>query len=316
MLKRVVDSTLDQDMGVMGITRLDEQMRLAGIVVEESDQQDAPRHVQGNDPIDGPHITDEMLSRLENVDFSVATVAQCEAILNELLSKSIITEGADRDAMVDRLSGIISSMVDDCQDLDEAKIFKTFAARGTKLIKKVRKTGQAKIKSKRMGRKYRMRHKAIIKKGAIKRAKKGWFKRVMKLRSAKMGKKDAIRPIAKLMGGKVESVVDDLRGALYEGTVGMSSVRDEIVERIASIFDLMDEMYGQDDIAHVFDEALEPIIDKVAAGQLTEAAMSNDEFHSMVKPSINLIVKVVESMETGSVGFSYVEESEGNDGEA
>ena len=88
-------------------------------------------------------------------------------------------------------------------------------------------------------------------------------------------------------------------GALLEGEDGRENlnVRDEIIDRVGTIFDLLIEEFNDNDVTSVLAEAYEPLLDSWTGGRLDEDVMEHDDFIAEVKPVVALITKSLDRID-------------------
>jgi hypothetical protein len=275
--------------------------------------------VTEQDPIEGSVVTHELFNRIAGLDFSRLTVENVDEILDHLKVKDL-PDGDER--LAARAAEVVNMLIAHKGQLDEASVFRTFAARSGKMVTKHRRTGTKARKARMLSKKYRRMHKGQIVRQAKKREHKGWFKRVMKMRAAKMGgavAKRAIRPIRNLVGaGKPSAggmaslaasadmeIANDLRGVLSESRV-QAGARSEVIERLNNIFALVSEMYDSESIDDVLEEAFLPVVERAGAGTLTEDTLNDEEFVAALAPCLNVVTRVMESIENGEVDFDYL----------
>ena len=337
-MQNKIVSTFEQDMQTFGIkTTVADQRTLSGMgvlteesvvmasqpgrdtaIVESAAVVKEMTALNANDPIDGPVVTHELFNRIAGLDFSKLTVESVDEILEGLKAKDL-PEGDE--GLAKRATEVVNMLLNCKGQLVEGSAFRTFAAHSGKMVTKHHVTGTAGRKARMQARKYRRMHKGQIVRAAKKREHKGWFKRVMKMRAAKMGAhaQRVIRPIRNLVGAGKPSAVpggqlaasadmeiaNDLRSVLSESRV-QAGARSEVVERLNAIFELISEMYASESVDDVLEEAFIPVIERANAGTLTEDTLNDDEFVATLAPCLNVVTRVMESIENGEVDFDYL----------
>ena len=337
-MKNQIVSTFEEDMKTFGIsTTVADQRTLSGmgVITEESVVMASPpsrdtaivesaavvsemKAINANDPIDGPVVTHELFNRIAGLDFSKLTVESVDEILEGLKAKDL-PEGDE--GLAKRATEVVNMLISHKGQLAEGSAFRTFAAHSGKMVTKHHQTGTAGRKARMQAKKYRRMHKSQIVRSAKKREHKSWFKKVMKMRAMKMGAhaQRVIRPIRNLVGagkpgamagGQLAASADmeianDLRSVLSESRV-QAGARSEVIERLNSIFELISEMYNAESVDDVLEEAFIPVIERANAGTLTEDTLNDDEFVAALAPCLNVVTRVMESIEQGEVDFDYL----------
>jgi len=79
-------------------------------------------------------------------------------------------------------------------------------------------------------------------------------------------------------------------------------VRDEIIERVVLIFELLSEEFADQSVFEIYEDAVNTMIDTYEAGRLDEDVMGEDEFIAELEPVLSLITKSLEKLEEGDLG--------------
>jgi hypothetical protein len=331
--KNLVETTLEQDLRSLGLSSsVQDQMVLAGVAtlgesvldggVQRMDRgvmMESTEAVASDDPIDGPVVTRELFNRMAALPFERMSADDCDALLEELKAKDL-PEGDD--ALRARAEEVVGLILRHRSALEEASMMRY--GKGSMRKIRVKKHLGAKARKEHMAaKKYRRTHKTQIRKSMKKMERKAILQKVRMLRAKKSNKAlGGIKPMRKLMGvgsrGPISSlaasaeseIARDLRSVLSESRVQAHGVRAEVVERLNAIFALISEMYASEDVNAVLEEAFAPVVDRASAGSLTEDTLDDAEFVSVLTPCLNLVTKVMESVETGDVDFDFLGEDD------
>jgi hypothetical protein len=314
--------TLSEELAGLGIKgSVDEVLALAGKPLsEDAVRTTGIRSVESLNAAPTA-LTHEILQRVEQLDVETLKLEDVENILKELSGLDVDEKDTK---LVEHAQQIVTMLINTKRGLEEGATFKTFAAHGTKKVVKHKQYGQKARKARRMAKIFRRKNKARIALKSRKRELKGWFKRVTKLREAKQPNhvhavNKAIvgsRHLPGIAASADSEIANDLRSVLSEARASRS-LRNQIVEQFATVFDLIDELYNSEKVGAVIDEAFQPIDDRDQAGTLTEESLDDDEFMEMLSPCISLVGRVLESVEAGKVDFEFIEltEDDENDDE-
>ena len=71
----------------------------------------------------------------------------------------------------------------------------------------------------------------------------------------------------------------------------MATVRDELLDRVGSIVEMLSEEFVDEAVTRIFEAAYEPVAASWEAGRLDEDVMDEDEFIAEIKPMLTLIHK-------------------------
>jgi hypothetical protein len=328
---------MEQDMAAFGLrTSLVDQQMLSGMTLSEDVAGaiaplglPAPALDEGADPIDGPVVTHELFSRIAALPFERMGAEDVDALLEGLKEKDL-PEGDER--LAARAQEIVEMLLRVKGNLDEA-MGSRFAAGTTRKKRYHKATGAVALAMKMASRK--RRRTSAGRKSAklqLKKSHLGRIKQLMLKRAAKLGLKPKSHPksaaglfkaahkstggsqgSAKRSWGTVASSSDseialDLRSVLSESRV-QSGIRAEVVERLNNIFALMSEMYASDEVDAVLEEALTPVVERATAGTLTEDTLNEDEFVAALAPCLNVVTRVMESIESGDADFDFLGEA-------
>lgn len=85
-------------------------------------------------------------------------------------------------------------------------------------------------------------------------------------------------------------------------TGAVIGVRDEIIERVVSILEFLNEEFADQSVTAIYNEVVETMIDTYEAGRLDEDVMNEDEFIAELDSALTLITKSVAKLEDGELG--------------
>lgn len=243
-----------------------------------------------DDPIDGKLVTRELLSRIVNLPLENMEADDFDAILNELKQKEL-PEGDEE------LAGLAEAVV---EQLVEAKVQRIRKAKGG-FVKKAKagfqKVGGA-IKRIAVGKrikKARERKKYMRSGGRIKAAK--WRRTVGKRHEKRLKSRKAV----------ASDLAIDLSTLVSESIVGDKYA--PVMERLASIFDLLDEQICDAEVCAVLESTWENL-----TSQITEDT-NEEDFMEAIKPSLVVIKRCLEEFETVDQAEDQAAASEGDDGD-
>lgn len=237
-------------------------------------------------------FTAEYAEKIKGLDFGSMSEDDL-AELGEALSK-IKCE----DDMRDELDATIKLV------MDEGKKEKIIKA--GKKVTIIRKTGGEAAKARREGKKYRMTHKAALKKSRKKQ----------KIKARRSGSAQAKTARKHAAMGEASEFANELRALLSEGKeVVESSLRDEIIDRVGSVLEKLENEINDDAVVDLMVEQFDAVMDLYGNGNLSESNMDDDEFVNALNPALVLIQKCFDKVEEGAYDAQWesVEEDEIDD---
>jgi hypothetical protein len=255
---------------------------------------------EGEDPFEGSVLSEELLERMEALDYEAADPDTLDELLAAIGDKQV------PEALEARLAAV----------LDEMKKIRISAGKITRV--NVRRGSKA-MKAKRKARLEYKRHRAKIKIGRKKRMRKAGAKikarKTARKRKSLFGKlKGLVRKAGKKLGGLVKKVkgkmglsgglgksesklARELEALLAESRSGEAGLRDEMVARIGDCLVLLDWIIGDEDVTECFCEAYEPIVESYCGDALTEARVDDAAFVARIAPVTRLIGKCVSELQ-------------------
>lgn len=291
MEKRKIVGTLDEDLNLIGARDIGVQAALAGVpLVEEAAPQTpkTPEKVEegSEDPLDGKVVTDELLTRMEKLPEENLTEELIEKLLAEMGEKECPDDLLERASAVTKslLEGKFA-MIKKRKGKKASKVRRQVAVAGFKSVGKP-KTSTGKVKAGSRGKVVKV---APGKLKAEHRKQK---------RSRKTGHYKAKLKIRQRRAKRFESAfANELFSVLHEAVQNEVTLREEIMERTATIMDLMAEEFDED-VCQVLDAAWTPISEAYNAGRLDEATTTDEEFITALKPCLVVFAKAMDRFET------------------
>jgi len=295
-----VRTTLKEDFDVLGVP-------ISTVIGDEPNGQDGDVDQGGNcdlgeviegsedDPIDGVFVTKELFDRIEALPFDAMEESDYADILSELGEKKI-PDGDD--ALREQAEKVVAMLKEGV-----ASRQRRFKAGST--ARKVSfqcPAGQRAVRTGGGGRpQCRPSHVVAGGMGQLRkegRKKKKWSRggkgTMSKVRSVRVDKRRSA------MRG--EGVISPLAVELMQVSEGISgdvapTVRDEIVGRIVSIFEFLNEEFLDASVAQIYEDSISEMIDAYEVGRLDEDVMDESEFISELEPVISLITRSLEKLE-------------------
>lgn len=74
------------------------------------------------------------------------------------------------------------------------------------------------------------------------------------------------------------------------------TVRDDILEKVGNIFELLSECFDDETVTMVYEDAYDAVLSSYELGRLDEDVMDDDDFMAEIKPMLNIIYKSLEKM--------------------
>ncbi len=307
MTHQRMKTTLEEDFQALNINiSADNSAKMYGIINEDTDNTEKIKSEEkdddlkkGQDPFDGEYVTNELFNRIEALQLEDLEEEDIQKILDGLAGKKI-PDGDDD--ILERAEKIIAALQE-----GKATRQRRFKAGSTarKLsfqcppgMRAVSKDGGVPI----------CRPSHVVAGGMGKLAKEGRKKKkwrrggkgvVSQMRSARAEKRrvglrreDTISPFVE----ELLQISEDI------STSGTRSVRDEIIERIVNIVDLLNEEFMDGTISDIYTEAVNSVIDTYEAGRLEEDVMDDDEFIAELNPILTIISKSINRLDDGEMG--------------
>ena len=307
MTHQRMKTTLEEDFQALNISiSADNSAKMYGIINEDTDNTEKIKSEEkdddlkkGQDPFDGEYVTNELFNRIEALQLEDLEEEDIQKILDGLAGKKI-PDGDDD--ILERAEKIIAALQE-----GKATRQRRFKAGSTarKLsfqcppgMRAVSKDGGVPI----------CRPSHVVAGGMGKLAKEGRKKKkwrrggkgvVSQMRSARAEKRrvglrqeDTISPFVE----ELLQISEDI------STSGTRSVRDEIIERIVNIVDLLNEEFMDGTISDIYTEAVNSVIDTYEAGRLEEDVMDDDEFIAELNPILTIISKSINRLDDGEMG--------------
>lgn len=266
-------TTLDEDLAVIGLSPGGAALATRGgssLLSEDNDDDDSD-----GDPIDGSMVTGELLDRILALDFDELEEEDFDELLSGLAKKEL-PEGNPR--LKARTEEVVEALI-------EGRIMKILKRGGKGFKRIVKKTGGVAVKAARKLKKY-------FRTAGGKKSKR---------KKKRVAKKSRARRFAKQTAAKRKRMASDvaveLESMLSESVAGSMTDRDEIMQSIADIFDLLEADFADTEVGAVLDECLNPLVEAANSGAITEDNMDEDEFMGLVKPALTLIARSLEKLE-------------------
>lgn len=252
-----------------------------------------------DDAIDGPMVTKELFARIRALPFDNMVAEDFEELLSELGEKEV----PDSD------DGLIEEAKDIIGLLKEGAATRTrrFKAGGTsKKTSFMCPQGYRAVKVGKGGGRPKCVPSHIAAGGMGKlnkqaREKRKWSKSgaggMSAMRSARAEKRRA-----GLGGGKTEDfspLALELMSINESDNVTESTDRENIINRVANIFELLSEEFMDSTVSDLYEDAMSNMLEMHSAGRLDEDVANEDEFIAAIKPTIALITKSFEKIEGG-----------------
>jgi len=300
MGKRTIHTSLEEDLkglGIPGISMV-EQARLGGIPMtedadepaeveeestDEGDEETPDSTNEDVDPLDAEEVNEDLFNAIMDLPFEGLQAEDVEEVLEALKGKKMPEDASDE--LKERAEEVVDHLIAEVA----AKVTRRFKA-GSVAKKKSKQCPQGFRKD---GTKCVPAVKAAG--GAGKLAKEGRKKK--KWARSGAGKKSERKSarVAARRGEEMEFTESpfaaELLGLMEDNQEITETVRDELIDRMDRIFDLLSEEFEDEAVTRVFTEAFEPVSASWKAGRLDEDVMDDDEFIAEIKPVLTLIHK-------------------------
>lgn len=310
MIQKRMQTTLEEDFQAIGMKiGADNSAKMSGIIKEDKDNHNADKQKQddtkqddldeGQDLFDGEYVTKELFDRIEALSMDDLEEEDIQKILDGLAEKKIPDNDSD---ILERAEKIVVV-------LQEAKATRQrrFKAGSTARkisfqcppgMRAVSKDGGVPI----------CRPAHIVAGGMGKLAKEGRKKRKWR-RGGKgvVSQMRSVRAEKRRKGLRQEDSISTFAEELLQiaedvSTGSTRTVRDEIIERVINIIDLLNEEFMDDDVADIYTEEVNSIIDTYEAGRLEEDVMDDEEFIAELNPILTIISKSINRLDDGGQG--------------
>jgi len=321
-----VKTTLQEDFEKIGLPVSEGTMtRLSGVLSEDVDEGegeyddswlDEPKEVVSEDngeegggedgavtegeadALDGPVVTNELFDRIEALPFDTLEAEDFEALLGQLSEKEVPD---DDEALVSRAGEIVKK-------LKEGVAARQRRFKSGSTARKVSfqcPSGQRAVDTGASGGKPQCRPSHIVAGGMGKlnkesRKKTKWARggkgRMSAMRSGRVEKRRK--------GMRRESEMSPFAMELMQVTEGVNSfeagsgLRDEVVGRMVSIIEFLNEEFCDESVAQIYDDAVEGLIESYEHGRLDEDVINDADFIKELNPVIELIVKSFAKVES------------------
>lgn len=262
---------------------------------EMDDEEDD--YEEGTDPIEAPHMTEQLVTRLERLDLAALPD---EALANLAVALAAKTFEQDGSPLATRCGAVAEALAAALADrgiaLDEALFTrgKFFKAGGV-----ARKLGKRAVAG------YHMVAGKIKKVAAALRTRMARLKK----RYAKSGagqrslrKSNIFKKRRAAITGGESVLAAELAGLLAEGQMNTTSARMEVLGLLESCFDLLSDEIMDEAVDQVFEAALTPLAAGFHAGRLDEAVMDEDAFMAEIGPAVTLLSRTMDKVDRGLVG--------------
>jgi hypothetical protein len=306
MTHQGMKTTLEEDFTALGINiSADNSAKMSGIINEDTDntkkikpEEKDDDLKEGQDPFDGEYVTNELFDRIEALQLEDLEEEDIQRILDGLAGKRIPDGDAD---ILERAEKIVVALQE-----GKATRQRRFKAGSTARkisfqcppgMRAVSKDGGVPI----------CRPSHVVAGGMGKLAKEGRKKKkwrrggkgvVSQMRSARAEK----RRVGLRREDNISPFAEELLQISEDVSVSGPSVRDEIIERIVNIIDLLNEEFMDETISDIYTEAIDSVIDTYEAGRLEEDVMDDDEFIAELNPVLTIISKSINRLDTGEQG--------------
>lgn len=260
----------------------------------ESKRKRGVKKEDANDPIDGPYVTKELLDRIDALPFEAMQKEDFDELLSELKLKKL---PKNNPALRKMAESVVRKIVGGA-----AKRMRKYRS-GSMTKETVFKcpTGKRAIGEGPGRRPCVPSHAAVGSVGKLKR--EGRLKKLWRRMGS--GRKSIMRS-DRLARRRGESLMSPFAQELMQVTEGMttsrSGLRDEIVERVIVILNLLNEEFADKSVYEIYEDAANTLIDAFEVGRLDEDVMDDNEFIAELEPVLKLITKSFAKVEDGELG--------------
>ena len=298
MAKKAVPATLQEDFEALGITDFDPTMQavLGGATLEPKTEEPNAQD-EDEDPLCAESVNDELFDRIEALPYDKMESEDIDEVLEGLKEKKLPDDASDE--LKARAEKIVDFLISEAA----AKRMRRFKA-GDMAKKQSFQCPQGLRQDPKNPRRCIRAAKAVG--GAGKLAKEGRKKkRWGKSGAGKKSTRKSERWAARRHEGLVSPFARELGGLLEDANEQQMDVRDEILDRIGNILEMLSEEFLDAAVTDIFIEAYEPIAESWSSGRLDEDVMDEEEFKDMVRPVVALITKSldrIDSQDRGELG--------------
>lgn len=252
----------------------------------EGEEAPAAPEVTESDLYDGEFVTAELFERIEALSFDEMDESDFEELLSKLSEKKI-PEGNDE--LREQAEKLIEGVGTRIRRFKAGKVSKKMSFQ---CPEGQRATG--------VGHQCQPSHVVAGGMGNINkeaREKKKWGRGgkgfMSKLHSKRVNKR---------RGNANESLLSPLAQDLLQVTEStapkaVTTVREEIIERVVSIMTFLNEEFMDKSVAEIYEGSINEMIDTYEAGRLDEDVMNEDEFIAEMEPVLSLITKSIDRLE-------------------
>lgn len=235
-------------------------------------------------PLDAPEVNEDLFDAIMWLQFEKMNEDDVEELLDALKEKTIPYDAST--ALKERAEEVVDFLV------SEAVAKKTRRAKSGSMAKKASfqcPPGTRKDPKDKSGRRCIRAAKAAGGAGKLAKAsrKKG---RWAKSGAGKKSSRKSGRWAARREGAESPFAIE-LAGLVEDVQIGNVTVRDDLLDRIGNIMEMLSEEFLDEAVTQVLSETYEPVIASWDAGRLDEDVMDEDEFISEIKPVLTLIHK-------------------------
>jgi hypothetical protein len=299
MVQKFVSNSLNEDLEAVGLNAthiLGMADRGSHVDIDKDDIGEVSHSGEEVDPLCAEDVNNELFDRIEGLPFEKMEAEDIEEILEELKSKNL---PEDNEELKERAAKLVDFLI------SEAAASRTRRFKAGSMSKKTSfQCPQGARQDPKNPRRCVPARKAAGGAGKLAkegRKKKKWAKGGSGKKSSRKSGRYAAR--REDVGGMVSPFAMEL-GGLLEGAEEneIMEVRDEILDRIGFILEMLSEEFLDESVTNIFIEAYEPISEAWYQGRLDEDVMEEEEFMTMIKPTISIITKSLARIDSGELG--------------
>lgn len=251
------------------------------------------------DPIDGKFVTMELFDRIKNLPFDNMKEEDFTALLDELSEKEI---PEDNEELMSEAKEVVTMLKEGAANrLRRFKAGSTSRKTSFQCPQGFRavKTGSGKGRPKCVPAHLAAGGMGALNKEARKKAKwaRGGKGKMSKMRSGRVEKRRGA-----MRGESVSPLAAELMSLNESFEIANMTLRDEIVDRIGSIMELMSEEFRDEMVTELYEDALSNVLEMQSSGRLDEDVASDDEFLLALEPTVQLLAKSMEKIEGLDLG--------------
>ncbi|MFA4971370.1 MAG: hypothetical protein WC683_02070 [bacterium] len=310
MKPRIPENTLNEDLKALGLGDLTED-RMAKLALgtplsmteqgappedepdpdeEEEEDDDEEYDESVHDPIDGPFVTPALFDRIEALPFDALSEEQVGQLIENLKAKRI---PSNIPGVRERATAVAERLM------------------GEAMGKRTRryKAGSMSMQASYVCKKgYRKKDPKDPKSPCIRSAQavggSGKLARITRTSGRwAMGKgRKSVAKSERLAGrrhpkGQTSEFAVELENLLSESVEKPQDVRNEILEHVDNVIDLLAQEFDDVAVTEVFNEAVAPLASSYEAGRLDEAVMAPDAFLAELRPVVALITRSLDRLD-------------------